>query len=187
MVTWKWFLSCMYPNMSFHICSRSQNDLNTKRALVFPCSKPNWFNLQNKQTKKVERKFFILLLIFRNSMNFSNMWLTIARGGKSSWAVVTWKWFLPSMYPNMLFHITLIFHNLNAKRTLVLSCSKSNWFNLQNKQTRIFFEKVNPLFSQIVSIFLKFMMLSNMCITIASLCKSFRTIWTFERFFPCMC
>ena len=137
--------------------------------------------------KKLKRKMLYSLSIFRNSMNFSNMWLTIARCGKSSWAVVTWKWFLPSMYPNMLFHITLIFHNLNAKRTLVLSCSKSNWFNLQNKQTRIFFEKVNPLFSQIVSIFLKFMMLSNMCITIASLCKSFRTIWTFERFFPCMC
>ena len=59
----------------------------------------------------------------------------MASASKSPWAVVTWVWFLPCMNPNMLFHIALILHNLIAKRTFVLSCSKPNWFNLQNKQT----------------------------------------------------
>ena len=112
------------------------------------CSKPNWFNLQNKQTKNWKIKSFILS-IFWNSMNISNMRITIASMGKSHWAVVAWKWFLPRMCPYMSFYICLHLHDLNTKRTLVLFYSKPNWFNLQkNKQTIFFLKNQILLFHQ---------------------------------------
>ena len=129
---------------------------------------------QKKVEKKRKKKsnFFILLIsISWNSMNISNMWITMASASKSPWAVVTWVWFLPCMNPNMLFHIALILHNLIAKRTFVLSGSKPNWFNLQNKQT----EKVEKNKSNYLLFHQHFnsMNISNMRIQIARMRKSF--------------
>ena len=124
---------------------------------------------QKKLKKEIE--FLYSISISWNSVNISNMWITMASASKSPWAVVTWVWFLPSMNPNMLFHIALILHNLIAKRTFVLSCSKPNWFNLQNKQTKkVEKNKSNsPLFHQ----HFNSMNISNMWIQIARMGKSF--------------
>ena len=166
------FFPSMHHDMSFHI-PLVLHKLTANRTPKLPCSNSNWFNLQNKQTKKSWKKkeFLYSISISWNSMNISNMWITMASASKSPWAVVTWVWFLPSMNPNMLFHIALILHNLIAKRTFVLSCSKPNWFNLQNKQT----EKVEKNKSNSLLFHQHFnsMNISNMRVQIARMGKSF--------------
>ena len=52
----------------------------------------------------------------------------------SKFTIDTRNGFFSCMYHDMSFHISLILHNLIAKRTPILSCSNPNWFNLQNKQ-----------------------------------------------------
>ena len=124
--------------------------------------------IKHGKSKKIE--FLYSISISWNSVNISNMWITMASASKSPWAVVTWVWFLPCMNPNMLFHITLILHNLIAKRTFVLSCSKPNWFNLQKSRPKKLKKISNSLlFHQ----HFNSMNISNMRIQIARMRKSF--------------
>ena len=48
------FFSSMHHDMSFHI-PLVLHKLTANRTPKLPCSNSNWFNLQNKQTEKVEK------------------------------------------------------------------------------------------------------------------------------------
>ena len=133
-------IMCLFISLCFFIV------LSQKEHLYCPVP-----SIMGSFCKEVDKKFYlrneifgkeILSTIFQaflyliSSMSILDMSVHRTLSYTSKVTIDTRNGFFSCMYHDMSFHISLILHNLIAKRTPILSCSNPNWFNLQNKQTK---------------------------------------------------
>ena len=128
---------CLFISLCFFIV------LSQKEHLY--CPVPSIMGSFCKEVDKkflfLEKRYYYASTIFQqaflhliSSMTILDMSVHRTLSYTSKVTIDTRNGFFSCMYHDMSFHISLILHNLIAKRTPILSCSNPNWFNLQNKQ-----------------------------------------------------